>query len=78
MLRGRLLKDSPKQLRSLSAKSYRVTRSGVNFQSDAGLARALQANFSQDPSSITARELVQELGGEKGQLVYKVHDVIYR
>ena len=65
MLRGRPLKDSPKQLRSLSAKSCRVTSSGTNFPSVAGLAGALRANFLQDPSSIKARELIQELGGEK-------------
>lgn len=55
-----------------------VTRNGVSFPGDADIASALNANFAQDPNSAKARELVQLLGGDKGQLDYKVHQVIYR
>ncbi|AMM24595.1 hypothetical protein [Variovorax sp. PAMC 28711] len=58
--------------------SAAVTRNGVTFPADADIASALQANFAQDPNSAKARELVQLLGGEKGQLDYKVRKVIYR
>lgn len=54
------------------------TRNGIGFPADTDIATALQANFAQDPNSAKARELVKLLGGEKGQLDYKVHDVIYR
>ncbi|RYF42251.1 MAG: hypothetical protein EOO27_45390 [Comamonadaceae bacterium] len=54
------------------------TRSGISFPADTDIATALQANFAQDPNSAKARELVKLLGGEKGQLDYKVHQVIYR
>ncbi|RZL83901.1 MAG: hypothetical protein EOP76_21925 [Variovorax sp.] len=34
--------------------------------------------MAQDANSAKARELIQTLGGEKGQLDYKVHRVVYR
>ncbi|RZI91344.1 MAG: hypothetical protein EOP78_15540 [Variovorax sp.] len=55
-----------------------TTRNGIAFPADADIATALQANFAQDPNSAKARELVKLLGGDKGQLDYKVHEVIYR
>ena len=54
------------------------SRNGISFPADGDIAAALQANFAQDPNSAKARELVKLLGGDKGQLDYKVHDVIYR
>ncbi|WP_371436645.1 hypothetical protein [Polaromonas sp.] len=61
-----------------SADSAVVTHNGVTFPGDPDISSALQANFAQDPNSAKARELVQLLGGEKGQLDYKVRKVIYR
>ena len=53
-------------------------KSDIAFPADADIAHALQANFEQDANNAKARELVQTLGGEKGQLDYKVRRVIYR
>ena len=50
----------------------------IAFPEDADIAKALQANMAQDANSAKARELIQTLGGEKGQLDYKVHRVVYR
>ena len=50
----------------------------IAYPEDADIAKALQANLAQDPESAKARELIQTLGGEKGQLDYKVKRVVYR
>lgn len=50
----------------------------IAFPEDADIAKALQTNMAQDANSAKARELIQTLGGEKGQLDYKVHRVVYR
>lgn len=50
----------------------------ISFPQDTDIANALQANMAQDANSAKARELIQTLGGEKGQLDYKVHRVVYR
>jgi hypothetical protein len=52
--------------------------SAIRFPGDSDISQALQANFAQDTDSAKARELIQTLGGEKGQLDYKVRKVIYR
>jgi hypothetical protein len=51
---------------------------GISFPADSDISQALQANFEQDANNAKARELIQTLGGEKGQLDYKVRKVIYR
>lgn len=51
---------------------------GIAFPTDTDIAKALQANLAQDPDSARARDLIQVLGGENGQLDYKVRQVIYR
>jgi hypothetical protein len=55
-----------------------VVRNGVYYPADAGITKALQKNFSQDPNNAQARELVRTLGGEKGALEYTIHNVIHR
>lgn len=52
--------------------------SGIRFPDDTQIAQALQANFGEDPNNAKARELIQVLGGEKGQLDYKIRRVIWR
>jgi len=52
--------------------------SGIRFPDDAQITQALQANFGEDPNNAKARELIQVLGGEKGQLDYRIRRVIWR
>lgn len=51
---------------------------GIRFPDDAQITQALQANFGEDPNNAKARELIQVLGGEKGQLDYRIRRVIWR
>lgn len=52
--------------------------SSIAYPADADIVKALQSNFTQDANSAKARELVKVLGGEQGQLVYKIRNVIFR
>ncbi len=51
---------------------------GIRFPDDAQITQALQTNFGEDPNNARARELIQVLGGDKGQLDYKIRRVIWR
>ncbi len=62
----------------LTACDPRAGGSAIRFPGDSDISQALQADFAQDSDSAKARELIQTLGGEKGQLDYKVRKVIYR
>ncbi len=48
------------------------------FPSDAQVTAALQQQFASDPNSASARELVKTLGGEQGELRYRIQRVVYR
>ena len=50
----------------------------IDFPVDADIAKALQADFEEDPGNAKARELIRILGGERSQLDYQVRQVIYR
>lgn len=50
----------------------------IRFPADPAIQAALQAQFANDPHSAAARELVRTLGGEGGELRYRVRHVLYR
>lgn len=50
----------------------------IRFPSDAAIHTALKAQFASDPHSAAARELVRTLGGDGGELRYRVRQVLYR
>ena len=50
----------------------------IAYPSDEQIIAALNAQLANDPSSAAARELIKTLGGEKGELRYAIHQVIYR
>ena len=51
---------------------------GIAYPTDAQIASALEAQFSSDRHSTAAHDLIRSLGGDKGQLRYQIHQVIYR
>lgn len=51
---------------------------GIDFPADAQIVDALRANFGEDPNNARARELIAQLGGEKGRLDYAVRRVVWR
>ncbi|RYF53406.1 MAG: hypothetical protein EOO27_26260 [Comamonadaceae bacterium] len=51
---------------------------GITYPSDAQITSALQQQFAGDANSASARELVKTLGGEKGELRYRIQRVVYR
>lgn len=55
-----------------------VVRNGVQFPADAAVAAALAENFRQDPNTAQARTLLATLGGERGQLDYRVRNIVSR
>ncbi|MGK6307228.1 hypothetical protein [Variovorax sp. DT-64] len=78
-LRALLLLTTVACATGLSACDPRASGgSAIRFPDDSDISQALQADFAQDTDSAKARELIQTLGGEKGQLDYKVRKVIYR
>lgn len=50
----------------------------IAYPSDAQITGALQQQFASDPNSASARELVKTLGGDKGELRYRIQRVVYR
>jgi hypothetical protein len=52
--------------------------SDIRFPSDTAISRALSVNFAEDPDNAKARELIGVLGGEAGQLDYRIKRVIWR
>lgn len=50
----------------------------TSFPSDEVIVKALRANFTEDPNGGRARDMLQTLGGAKGELDYRVRRVIYR
>ncbi|XAH24741.1 hypothetical protein AAFF27_05990 [Xylophilus sp. GW821-FHT01B05] len=52
--------------------------SGLSFPADSAIAEALRQDFAQNPGNAQARTLIATLGGEKGELGYKIHRVVYR
>jgi len=50
----------------------------IAFPTDAQIHSALQQQFAHDPAHAPARQLVQALAGENGQLRYQIRQVIYR
>ena len=65
----------------LSACSPRETEfkpEHLAFPSDAQVTTALQQQFASDPNSASARDLVKTLGGEQGELRYRIQRVVYR
>lgn len=63
---------------SLSACGRPAGHDAVSFPPDADIASALRADFSEDPDSARARELVATLGGGKGSLDYGIRRVVWR
>jgi hypothetical protein len=59
-------------------ESAGVVRNSVQFPADAAIAAALADNFKQDPNTAQARVLLGTLGGERGQLDYRVRNVVSR
>lgn len=50
----------------------------IDYPSDVQITAALQAQFASDPNSASARDLVKTLGGDKGELRYRIQRVVYR
>ena len=65
-------------LAACSPREGAFSGSGIDYPSDAQITAALQQQFASDPNSASARELVKTLGGDKGELRYRIERVVYR
>ena len=61
-----------------SRESTSFTPQNIAYPSDEQISLALQTQLQSDPNSVSARELIQSLGGEKGKLQFAIDQVIYR
>lgn len=76
--RGIILGGLAMVLVACSGKDEGFHPGSIAFPTDAQVQAALQAQFTQDPHNAAARDLVRTLGGETGELRYRVQHVLYR
>ena len=65
-------------LTACSPSSTPPALGGIAYPTDEQVSAALEAQFASDRHSAAARDLVRTLGGDKGRLRYKIHQVVYR
>ena len=65
-------------LTACSPSSTPPALGGIAYPTDEKVSAALEAQFASDRHSAAARDLVRTLGGDKGRLRYKIHQVVYR